>query len=90
MVPENQTSESVQFDQVLTSLDAPVREDLQIFLKEFGGALDKYGGAQGFQESFRTSPAAYQYTSRSTRRCSAPSPVTSPASSRTSTSSPAS
>jgi ABC-type transporter Mla subunit MlaD len=63
VVPENQTSESVQFDQVLTSLDAPVRQDLQIFLKEFGGALDKYGGAQGFQTSFRTSPAAYQYTS---------------------------
>jgi ABC-type transporter Mla subunit MlaD len=64
VVPENQTSESVQFDQVLTSLDAPVRQDLQIFLKEFGGALDKYGGAQGFQEFFRTSPAAYQYTSQ--------------------------
>jgi phospholipid/cholesterol/gamma-HCH transport system substrate-binding protein len=64
VVPENQTSESVQFDQVLTSLDAPVRQDLQIFLKEFGGALDKYGGAQGFQTSFRTSPAAYQYTSQ--------------------------
>ena len=47
VVPENQTSESVQFDQVLTSLDAPVRQDLQIFLKEFGGALDKYGGAPG-------------------------------------------
>jgi virulence factor Mce-like protein len=64
VVPENQTSESVQFDQVLTSLEAPVRQDLQIFLKEFGGALEKYGGAQGFQESFRTSPAAYEYTSQ--------------------------
>src|SRR3954467_9523788 len=64
VIPENQTSSSVQFDQVLTSLQAPVREDLQVFLKEFGGALDKYGGAKGFQESFRTSPAAYQYTSQ--------------------------
>jgi phospholipid/cholesterol/gamma-HCH transport system substrate-binding protein len=64
VVPESQTSESVQFDQVLSSLDAPVREDLQIFLKEFGGALVKYGGAQGFQTSFRTSPAAYEYTSQ--------------------------
>jgi phospholipid/cholesterol/gamma-HCH transport system substrate-binding protein len=63
VLPENQTSYSVQFDQVLTSLQAPVRENLQIFLKEFGNALDKYGGAQGFQESFRTSPAAYRYTS---------------------------
>ena len=64
MVPQSQTSSSVQFDQVLTSLQAPVRQDLQVFLKEFGGALDKYGGAKGFQESFRTSPAAYEYTSQ--------------------------
>jgi phospholipid/cholesterol/gamma-HCH transport system substrate-binding protein len=64
VIPETQTSSSVQFDQVLTSLQAPVRENLQIFLKEFGDALDKYGGAKGFQESFRTSPAAYKYTSQ--------------------------
>jgi phospholipid/cholesterol/gamma-HCH transport system substrate-binding protein len=64
VVPEHQTSNSVQLDQVLTSLQAPVREDLQLFLKEFGGALDKYGGAKGFQESFKTSPAAYEYTSQ--------------------------
>jgi phospholipid/cholesterol/gamma-HCH transport system substrate-binding protein len=64
VIPENQTSTSVQFDQVLTSLQAPVRENLQIFLKEFGDALDKYGGAKGFQTSFRTSPAAYQYTAQ--------------------------
>jgi phospholipid/cholesterol/gamma-HCH transport system substrate-binding protein len=64
VVPENQTSNSVQLDQVLTSLQAPVRQDLQIFLKEFGGALDKYGGAKGFQVSFKTSPAAYEYTSQ--------------------------
>jgi phospholipid/cholesterol/gamma-HCH transport system substrate-binding protein len=64
VIPETQTSSSVQFDEVLTSLQAPVRQDLQIFLKEFGGALDKYGGAKGFQESFRTSPAAYEYTSQ--------------------------
>ena len=36
VVPLEQTSVSVQFDQVLTSLQAPVRQDLQIFLKEFG------------------------------------------------------
>jgi phospholipid/cholesterol/gamma-HCH transport system substrate-binding protein len=64
LVPENQTSNSVQLDQVLSSLQAPVRQDLQIFLKEFGGALDKYGGAKGFQVSFKTSPAAYEYTSQ--------------------------
>ena len=39
MIPETQTSSSVQFDQVLTSLLAPVRADLQVFLKEFGVAL---------------------------------------------------
>ena len=64
VIPETQTSSSVQFDQVLTSLQAPVRENLQIFLKEFGDALDKFGGAKGFQESFRTSPAAFKYTSQ--------------------------
>jgi phospholipid/cholesterol/gamma-HCH transport system substrate-binding protein len=64
VIPETQTSQSVQFDQVLTSLQAPVRKDLQIFLKEFGDGLMKYGGAQGFQTSFRTSPAAYEYTSQ--------------------------
>src|SRR5215218_6828319 len=64
VVPGTQTASSVQFDQVLTSLQAPVRENLQLFLKEFGDALDRYGGAEGFQESFRTSPAAYQYTSQ--------------------------
>jgi virulence factor Mce-like protein len=64
VVPENQTSASVQFDQVLTSLQAPVRQDLQIFLKEFGGALAKYGGAEGLRETYRTSPAAFEYTSQ--------------------------
>jgi hypothetical protein len=64
VVPEAQTSYSVQFDEVLTSLQAPVRQNLQVFLKEFGDALDRYGGAKGFQESFRTSPAAYEYTSQ--------------------------
>jgi phospholipid/cholesterol/gamma-HCH transport system substrate-binding protein len=64
VVPMEQTSISVQFDQVLTSLQAPVREDLQVFLKEFGDALDKYGGAEGFRESFRTSPAAFGSTAQ--------------------------
>jgi len=63
-VTEDHTSYSVQFDQVLTTLQAPVRQNLQVFLKEFGDGLDKYGGAEGFQESFRTSPAAYHYTSQ--------------------------
>jgi phospholipid/cholesterol/gamma-HCH transport system substrate-binding protein len=64
MIPLEQTSISVQFDEVLTSLQTPVREDLQVFLKEFGDALEKYGGAEGFQESFRTSPAAFGSTAQ--------------------------
>jgi phospholipid/cholesterol/gamma-HCH transport system substrate-binding protein len=64
VVPENQTSSSVQFDEVLTTLQAPVRQDLQIFLKEFGGALAKYGGAEGLRETYRTSPAAFEFTSQ--------------------------
>lgn len=74
VIPLEQTSISVQFDQVLTTLQAPVREDLQIFLKEFGTALcganppdngcEPGSGGEGFQESFRTSPAAYGSTAQ--------------------------
>ena len=69
VIPLEQTSISVQFDQVLTSLQAPVREQLQVFLREFGTALcgedppeggcEPGSGGVGFRESFRTSPAAY-------------------------------
>src|SRR5215211_5314977 len=61
--PVTQTSAAVQLDQVLTTLQSGVRQDLQIFLKEFGNALTKYGGAAGFRELYRTSPGAYKYTS---------------------------
>jgi phospholipid/cholesterol/gamma-HCH transport system substrate-binding protein len=74
VIPLEQTSISVQLDQVLTSLQAPVRENLQIFLKEFGTALcgenppedgcEPGSGGEGFQESFRTSPAAYGSTAQ--------------------------
>jgi phospholipid/cholesterol/gamma-HCH transport system substrate-binding protein len=62
VIPLEQTQVSVQFDEVLTSLQKPVREDMQVFLNEFGNALDRYGGAEGLRESYRTSPAAYRYT----------------------------
>ncbi len=39
VIPETQTSSSVQFDEVLTSLQAPVRQDLQIFLSTQPGDL---------------------------------------------------
>jgi phospholipid/cholesterol/gamma-HCH transport system substrate-binding protein len=64
MVPLNQTSTSVQVDQVLTSLQAPVRADLQSFLVEFGNSLEKYGGGEGLRTAFKTSPSAFKYTSQ--------------------------
>jgi phospholipid/cholesterol/gamma-HCH transport system substrate-binding protein len=74
VIPLEQTSISVQFDQVLTSLQAPVRESLQVFLREFGTALcganppeagcEAGAGGEGFRESFRTSPAAYGSTAQ--------------------------
>ncbi len=57
VIPLEQTSASVQLDQVLTSLQKPVREDLGLFLKEFGDGLDTYGGAEGLNELNRTSPS---------------------------------
>ena len=72
VIPLEQTAVSVQLDQVLTSLQAPVRDQLQVFLKEFGTALcganppsggcEPGSGGEGFQESFRTGPNAYRYT----------------------------
>lgn len=64
VIPIEQTASSVQFDQVLTSLQAPVREKLQVFLREFGGALDRHRGAEGFRETLRTSPAAFGSTAQ--------------------------
>lgn len=62
VVPMSQTQISVQFDQVLTALQKPVRTQLQSFLHEFGGALTDFGGGKGFQELFRSSPDAYRFT----------------------------
>ncbi len=75
VIPLEQTSVSVQLDQVLTSLQKPTRENLALFLQEFGTALCGPGsptdddlectqtsGGAGLKESFRTSPGAYRYT----------------------------
>jgi phospholipid/cholesterol/gamma-HCH transport system substrate-binding protein len=62
--PVNQTSYSVQLDQVLTTLQGDVRTDLQIFLNQLGNALVKDGGAEGFRELYRTSAPAGKYTSQ--------------------------
>ena len=61
--PVNQTAYSVQLDTVLTTLQGDVRADLQSFLDQFGNALTKHGGAEGFQELYRSSPDAFRYTS---------------------------
>jgi phospholipid/cholesterol/gamma-HCH transport system substrate-binding protein len=63
-LPVDQTSVSVQLDQVLTTLQSDVRTDLQIFLQEFGSALIDSGGAEGFQEFYRTSPRANKYSAQ--------------------------
>jgi phospholipid/cholesterol/gamma-HCH transport system substrate-binding protein len=75
VIPLEQTSISVQFDQVLTSLQKPVRDNLQVFLREFGtalcgernqqppGACVPGSGGEGFREYFQTAPAANRYTS---------------------------
>jgi ABC-type transporter Mla subunit MlaD len=62
--PAGQTQVAVQLDQVLTTLQADVRADLQILLDEFGNALDKHGGSEGLRELFRSSPGAFRYTSQ--------------------------
>jgi phospholipid/cholesterol/gamma-HCH transport system substrate-binding protein len=61
--PVTQTSTSVQIDQVLTTLQSDVRSNLQTFLDQFGNALIKYKGAEGFQEFYRSSPGANKWTS---------------------------
>jgi ABC-type transporter Mla subunit MlaD len=62
--PINQTSHSVQLDQILTTLQGDVRTDLQMFLDQLGNALTKYGGAEGFRELYRTSAPAGKFTSQ--------------------------
>ena len=62
--PAGQTAVAVQLDQVLTTLQADVRTDLQILLDQFGNALDKHGGSEGLRELFRSSPGAFRYTSQ--------------------------
>ena len=62
--PVDQASNSVQLDQILTTLQSDVREQLQITLEEFGSALVDHGGAEGFQELYRSAPRANKFTSQ--------------------------
>lgn len=62
--PIEQTSVSVQLDEILTTLQSDVREDLQTLLDQLGNALVKHGGAEGFRELYRTSAPAFKFTSQ--------------------------
>jgi phospholipid/cholesterol/gamma-HCH transport system substrate-binding protein len=62
--PVNQTSYSPQLDQVLTTLQSDVRQDLRLFLDQFGNALVEHGGAGGLRDFNRTSAPAGKFTSQ--------------------------
>jgi phospholipid/cholesterol/gamma-HCH transport system substrate-binding protein len=58
--PIQQGTEPVQFDQVLTSLQADTRHNLQLLLKEYGGAVQKAGPS--YNASIRFWLPAYEYS----------------------------
>lgn len=60
--PVTQTSNSVQLDQVLTTLQADVRGNLQTLLDELGDGLVRHGGATGLREYFASSAPANRYS----------------------------
>ncbi len=61
--PQSQTAVSVQLDEVLSTLQADVRANLQIFLHQLGDAFIKYHGAEGFRELYASSGPAFKYGS---------------------------
>jgi phospholipid/cholesterol/gamma-HCH transport system substrate-binding protein len=62
-IPIQQTSNSVQLDQILTNtLQADVRGNLQLLLRELGNGLQKYGGAEGLRQLYLTGAPAYKNT----------------------------
>jgi phospholipid/cholesterol/gamma-HCH transport system substrate-binding protein len=61
-IPIQQTSNSVQLDQILTTLQANVRGNLQLAFKEIGDAFEKYGGAEGLRDFNRSGGPAYKNT----------------------------
>src|SRR5438067_2595197 len=63
VIPAAQTSSSVQFSQVLTTLQSDTRHDLQTLLQEFAKGLDG-GGAQAFNRSIPYWKPAYLYSSQ--------------------------
>jgi phospholipid/cholesterol/gamma-HCH transport system substrate-binding protein len=61
-IPIQQTSNSVQLDQILTTLQADVRGNLQLALASIGDAFQKYGGAEGLRQVFSKGGPAYKNT----------------------------
>jgi phospholipid/cholesterol/gamma-HCH transport system substrate-binding protein len=61
-IPIQQTSNSVQLDQLLTTLQADVRGNLQLLLKELGDSFQKYGGADGLRQVYLSGGPAYKNT----------------------------
>jgi ABC-type transporter Mla subunit MlaD len=63
--PPQQTSNTVQLDQVLTdAFQADSRRQLQVLLDQFGNALTKYDGAESLRVLNKTAPGAFKYTSQ--------------------------
>lgn len=61
----NQTSNTVQLDQIFTnSLQKDVRTDLQVLLDEFGIALIDEGGAESFRTLYKTAKGNFKNTSQ--------------------------
>jgi phospholipid/cholesterol/gamma-HCH transport system substrate-binding protein len=58
--PIQQGTEPVQFDQVVTSLQAPTRANLQTLLQQFGGAVKK--GGPSYNDSIQYWLPAYEYS----------------------------
>ena len=61
-IPIQQTSNSVQLDQLLTTLQSDVRGNLQLLLKELGDSFQKYGGADGLRQIYLSGGPAYKNT----------------------------
>jgi phospholipid/cholesterol/gamma-HCH transport system substrate-binding protein len=63
--PPQQTSNSVQLNEFMTgSLQRDSRQNLRVFLDQFGEALIDRGGAESFQTVYRTSKGAFRSTSQ--------------------------
>ena len=60
-VPVTQTATTVTLPDILDTLDADVRGDLQTFLHEYGTVALEGGGAKAFNRAIRSFEPAYRY-----------------------------